>query len=359
MKNISVIMAGGAGTRLWPLSSDERPKQFLNLSGNGTLLGETISRMLPFSPDRVVIVTAKRYESLSAYELKNLSVTGTVLCEPVPRNTAAAVLYAALYLESAYGDAMMTVLPADHFIKDSAEFERIIKSAVHAAESGALVTIGVKPGYPETGYGYIKSGENTGDGVFKVERFVEKPDVKLAEEYIRSGGYYWNSGIFVWKVSSIINEFQKQLPGHLDAFAELRRMKSGLIETDSIDIWNIKTAVFNSIPSLSIDNAILEKSSSALVIPAEFGWADLGSWKAVDDMLPPDSSNNRTPDPDRAVFHKSENCSVFTEDSRVSIIGLEGVTVVQSGREILVVRKEVSQDVKAAAEIARKGYIKI
>lgn len=346
-------MAGGAGTRLWPLSREEKPKQFLNLSGRGTLLEETILRVKPLNPDKTIIVTAKSYESLSLYEIKNSGLPGAVLCEPRPRNTAAAVLYAAYYIESAYTDAVMIVMPADHYIINTAEFTRVIQNAVRLAEAGRLVTIGIRPSYPETGYGYIKSSDEIEKDAYIVERFVEKPLYETAKKYVESGDYYWNSGIFVWRASSIISAFKKYLPEQISAFSPMRGMTPEMIESDSIDIWNIKKQIFDSLESVSIDNGILEKSDNTAVIAGGFGWADLGSWKAADDILIGDENQNRSPDKEKSLFVNSENCSVFTEGSRVSIVGLKNITVVQAGNDILVIDKESSQDVKRVVEILK------
>lgn len=350
MKTIPVIMAGGGGTRLWPMSSSEKPKQFHNLSGGGTLLEETAARLLPLNPERFVIVTSKNYEKLSLDELGKFSTPGTVLCEPAPKNTAAAVLYGAVYLSKLYGDCVMIMLPADHYMKNNDEFARILKIGVTAAEEGNLVTIGIKPSYPETGYGYIRSNKS-GMEVRKVEKFVEKPDIGLAREYVASGNYFWNSGIFLWKASVIIESFKKHLPGFVKTFEKLASLEADKISSDSADVWEIKREIFSTVESVSIDVGILEKAENCVVIPGDFGWADLGSWKSVDDILMPDGAGNRTPDKDASIFVGSKNCSVFSEGSRIAVVGLSDVVVVQSGNDILVINKESSQEVRKVVDI--------
>lgn len=350
---IPVIMAGGAGTRLWPMSNEDKPKQFHNMSGNGTLLEETINRLKPVSPEEIVIVTAKKYEKLSLDEIQKSGLKGTILCEPMPRNTAAAVLYGAMFLKKKYGDAVMVVLPADHYIKNINEFISIIKSAVSLAENNSLVTIGIKPEYPETGYGYIKAAES-GKNASAVERFVEKPDIERAKQYLSEGNYFWNSGIFVWKASVIIDRFRELLPDMYAQFLKLESLTPEQLTSDSHDVWQIKERIFSSIQSISIDNGILENSDNRMVIPAEFGWADLGSWKAADDILDPDECRNRTQSPDNAIFVKSANCTVMSEGMRIALVGVSNLVVVQSGNDILVIDKDSSQDVRAVVDMVRK-----
>jgi len=350
---IPVIMAGGAGTRLWPMSTEDKPKQFHNMSGHGTLLEETINRLKPVSPEEIVIVTARKYEGLSLAEIKKSGLNGTILSEPKPKNTAAAVLYAAMFLKKKYGDPVMVVLPADHFIKDISGFTTVIEKAVSLAEKGSLATIGVKPEYPETGYGYIK-GTKLADGASVVEKFVEKPGFETAKEYVADGNYYWNSGIFVWKASVIIERFRELLPEMYAEFMKFDSLSHEEIASNSPEVWALKEKIFSSIESVSIDNGILENSGNRMVIPAEFGWADLGSWKAADDILDPDDCCNRTQSPENSIFVKSEDCTVLSEGMRIAVVGVSNIVVVQSGNDILVINKDSSQDVRAVVDIIRK-----
>lgn len=351
---IPVIMAGGAGTRLWPMSTEDKPKQFHNMSGHGTLLQETINRLKPVSPEEIVIVTARKYESLSSAEIKNSGLKGTILSEPRPRNTAAAILYAAMFLKKKYNDPVMVVLPADHFIRDIAGFTSVISRAVILAEKDFLATIGIKPEYPETGYGYIK-GTMLTDGASVVEKFVEKPGFETAKQYVADGNYYWNSGIFVWKSSVIIERFRELLPDMYNQFLKFESLSYEEIASNTSEVWGLKESIFSSIQSISIDNGILENSSNRMVIPAEFGWADLGSWKSVDDILDPDNNSNRTQSSDNSIFVKSNNCTVLSEGMKIALVGISNVTVVQSGNSILVIDKDSSQDVRTVVEIIRKG----
>jgi mannose-1-phosphate guanylyltransferase len=353
MNVVPVILAGGAGTRLWPLSRDDKPKQFHNLSGRGTLLEETIRRLLPLDPGRIIIVTSKRHESLSRDELAKFAIPGVVLSEPRPRNTAAAILYAALYLDSLGDDSVMMVLPADHHIRDTDTFLDILREGVRQAGGGALVTIGITPTYPETGYGYIKASPGQGPG-YPIDSFVEKPDSALAKRYFESGNYFWNSGIFLWRTSAIIEQFQALMPAHVKAFEPLSRLETDDIASNEGKAWELKNSIFNEIESVSIDYGVMEKAGNRIVIPGDFGWTDLGSWKSIDDILPPDEKGNRSPERERAIFLDSANCSVFTETSRISVVGLSDVIVVQAEGEILVVQKDAAQEVKKVAEMAKK-----
>jgi len=351
---IPVIMAGGAGTRLWPMSRDEKPKQFHNLSGTGTLLEETIKRLKPVKPEEIVIVSAGKYEQLSRNEIDKTGMSGTILSEPMAKNTAAAVLYAALFLDKKYSDSTMIVLPADHYIKDSKKFVSALKKGIKLAGKGSLVTIGVKPSYPETGYGYIKAIEGTEGIELPVDKFVEKPDLKTAKNYVDSGNYFWNSGIFVWKTSLIIEKFRRYMPEHFEAFKPLHKLPHDKIASDTDDILKLKSEIYHSLKSVSIDTGILENAGRRMVIPAEFDWADLGSWKAIDDILKPDHEGNRTPEPDSTIFVHSKDCSVFSEGARIAVVGVSNLVVVQAGNDILVMDKESSQDVRKVVDIIKK-----
>jgi mannose-1-phosphate guanylyltransferase len=353
MNVIPVIMAGGAGTRLWPMSREDKPKQFLDLSGEGSLLEGTIKRLLPLEPRTMVIATSRKYEDLSRSEIARCGIPGVVLSEPRPRNTAAAVMYAALYIERLAGEAVMVVLPADHYIRKNEEFVDVLKTGISEAEKGSLVTIGIRPTYPETGYGYIKALDK-GSGVSRVERFVEKPDIENARKYVASGDYYWNSGIFVWKISSVLEAFRKLMPDFFVKFGPLAGLSAAEIESNSDQVWEIKTKIFDEIESVSIDYGIMEKSENVSVVPGDFGWADLGSWKSIDDILAPDSDGNRSPRPEKTIFVESKNCSVFTEDARISVVGLSDVVVIQAGSDIMVIHKDSSQDVRKVVDIVRK-----
>lgn len=354
MEIIPVILAGGAGTRLWPLSREDKPKQFHNLSGEGTLLEQTISRLNPLHPDMCLIVASRKYESASLQEIRKTQIPGKILAEPAPKNTAAAVLYAATFLASAYNDSIMIVLPADHYIRQKKEFIDILTTAVAQAEENNLVTIGITPTYPETGYGYIKAIEGEGRAL-PVDMFVEKPTLETAKRYIIDGNYFWNSGIFVWKTSAILENFKKLMPAHYAAFAPLRAMSANDIESNDETLWKIKSDIFAALESVSIDYGIMEKAEKRVVIPGSFGWADLGSWNSIDDILNPDENMNRSPERERVILVDSKNCSVFSENKRIALVGLSNIVVVESGNDILVMDKNSSQKVRDVVAIVKKA----
>lgn len=352
-KIIPVILAGGAGTRLWPLSREEKPKQFHNISGEGTLISETIRRLLPLKPDECIVVTGKKYETITRQEIDSIGIKSVILAEPYPRNTAAAVLYAVTYLEYGNEDPIMIMLPADHYIRNKQKFEESLQLAITEAKKGKLVSIGITPTYPETGYGYIKAVKGEG-AVLPVERFVEKPDIENAKRYLKEGGYFWNSGIFLWKISSIKKNFIEHMPDLYRAFEPLRKLSKEEIADNSSKVWQIKSEIFKDLKSISIDYGIMEKAEERMVIPADFGWADLGTWNAIDDILSPDENMNRTPEPEKVIFIKSRNCTAFPDEKNISIVGLENVVVVESGGDILVMEKNSAQEVRNLVEIVKE-----
>jgi mannose-1-phosphate guanylyltransferase len=355
MKVFPLILAGGAGTRLWPLSREEKPKQFLNLSGQETLLGETVKRLLPLEPEMFLIITSRSYESITEAALQRIDSPVMILAEPFPRNTAAAILYGALFLSKRGEDSIMIVLPADHHISDNASFVRVLQKAINTIETDNLITLGLKPTYPETGYGYIKArADSLENDVFPVDRFVEKPDSEIAQRYIDEGNYYWNSGIYIWKTSIILQSFQKLMPDLFNAFAPLRDLEPEQFASTDDKVWSLKKEIFSSVEPISIDYGIMEHAENRLVISCDFGWTDLGSWKSIDDILPHDENMNRTSQPDKVFFVHSKNCSAFPEKGRITVLGLSDIVVVESGDEILVMHKNASQEVRRVVEIIKK-----
>ncbi len=348
---VPVIMAGGAGTRLWPMSNEEKPKQFHNLSGKGSLLHETIERLKPLNPEEIVIVTSKKYEALSMAEIKSSGMKGTVLSEPEPKNTSAAVLYSAIYLQKKYGNPTMIMLPADHYIKKPKIFAELLSKAAELATEEALVTMGVEPTYAETGYGYIKAVSAESN---EVEKFVEKPDRETAEKYFKSGLFYWNSGIFSWQVKTVLNEIQRQLPELYREFLPLSEKNHEEIASNSSIIWALKKEIFQRIQSISIDYGILENASKRMVIPGDFGWADLGSWASMDDVLVSDENGNRSNAEEKSIFIKTKNSSVFSKESNVALVGVNNVVVVHEGDNILVISKDHAQDVREVVDEIKK-----
>lgn len=342
MKIIPVIIAGGAGTRLWPVSTPESPKQFHSFGTTASLYNGTVARLLPLKPDAIVTVTSEKYRAITTEESQTFSLPMTVIGEPEARNTAAAILYAAKFLQKEYDDAVMIVLPADHYIGDEETFRHMLTTGIEEARKGSLVTLGITPDHPETGYGYIRTEENSGT-VRPVDRFVEKPDRATAEEYLRDGRYFWNSGIFIWSVSTIIEEFSSYMPAHLAAFEEVSTLSSEEM------IYGSNSAIqkiFASLEPVSIDYGILEKTDRAVVIPGDFQWADLGNWPAIDDLIATDSEGNRASTGSDALFVESENCTVHGEKSTIALAGMKDVIVVEKEGKILIMHKNASQSIR-------------
>ncbi|SMB90150.1 mannose-1-phosphate guanylyltransferase [Deinococcus hopiensis] len=341
-----VILAGGSGERFWPLSRKHRPKQFLTLDETGrSLLQATSDRLTQISgsPEQVMVVTGGEYRAHVLEQLPEMPLDNLIV-EPVARDTAPAVLYAALRLAQEVPDAVMGVFPADHRITSPKEFDSVVRRAVEVGQtSDYLVTLGVTPTFPSTGYGYIRKGQLLVDGalpVFRAAQFTEKPDAELAREFLIDGNYSWNSGMFVWTVQSILNAFKKYQPQMYDALslAMTRRRSTGEVK-----------AVFPTLQKISIDYAILEKSDQVVVIPAEFGWDDLGDWNALERLLKGEGQNVSVGrhiglDTDGAILYTTQG------DDLIATIGLEDVVVVRTPEITLVVRKDRTQDIKKVVQ---------
>ncbi len=346
----AAILAGGIGSRFWPLSRETTPKQLLKVMGDESLLKSTIHRLEPLVPsERVLIVTNERQAEIIrlhlSYEGKSFS-PGYII-EPMGRNTAPAIALAAFEIAAKDPDAIMAVLPADHVIKDGKVFRESMKAAAEAAEAGHLVTFGVTPTSPETGYGYIKAKPEVlssagGFKVRKVDRFVEKPDIKRAKRYLKDGGYFWNSGIFVWKASRILEEIKKHLPA-------VHRRLSG------VDPSKLAEA-YSGMEDISIDHGILEKSDDVVVIQAGFPWSDMGSWSSFGEILKKDADGNIIRG--RVVDIGSDNSVIIGCDRVVATIGLKDFILVDTPDATLVCPKERSQEVKeVVSTMKKKGFI--
>jgi len=346
----AAILAGGIGSRFWPLSRETTPKQLLKVVGDESLLKSTIRRLKPLVPsERVLIVTNSRQAEIIRLHLSydGKSMTPGYCIEPVGRNTAPAIGLAALRLCEADPGAIMAVLPADHIIEDGKSFREALKAAVSAALDGHLVTFGIVPTAPETGYGYIKAGKKAfkktgGFGVRKVERFVEKPDIKRAREYLRHGGYYWNSGIFIWKASRILEEIKTHLP---QVYKKLDEIRQG------VDI----SAAYAGMTDISIDHGILEKANDVVVLPANFPWSDMGSWSSFGDIIAPDKAGNVMKG--RVVDIGSKNSIILGCDRVVATIGLKDMILVDTPDATLVCPRDSAQAVKeVVGMLKKKGY---
>ncbi|WP_237067933.1 mannose-1-phosphate guanylyltransferase/mannose-6-phosphate isomerase [Microbulbifer guangxiensis] len=345
---LPVIMAGGSGSRLWPLSRQLYPKQFLPLCGDQTMLQQTCARLAGLEHLPPLIVCGEEHRFTVAEQLRaSRQPHGAILLEPAGRNTAPAVALAALHsLASGEGDPLLLVLAADHAIRDTAAFLQAASHASHFASQGALVTFGILPTAPETGYGYIRRGSEIHaqeHAAFRVDKFVEKPDTTTAEKYQQSGEYLWNSGMFLFRASRYVEELGKHRPDILSACE--RAMAKASQDADFIRPG--KSAFLES-PEDSIDYAVMEKTHDAVVVPLDCGWSDVGSWSALWEISDKDELGNTT-DGD-VILYDSRNCYVQNDRKLIALIGLDNLVVVESDDAIMVAAKDRVQDVKKVVE---------
>jgi mannose-1-phosphate guanylyltransferase / mannose-6-phosphate isomerase len=369
-KTCAVILAGGSGSRLWPLSRQNLPKQFLSLDGDASLLQTTIGRLSPtIGPKNVLIVTQEAHAKGEAY---HTLLPYQTLFEPVARNTAPAIAIAAAWLMTDGADPIMVVLPADHIIKDEARFRDHLQIAIDAAESGKLVTFGIQPTRPDTGFGYIKvknrtettglrteeqglSGKTARDmtqssvlepqsSVLEVDRFTEKPDSATAERFLREGDYYWNSGMFVWRASVILAEIKKHLPEVYEVIQTIiaERHTAG----------GFQKAVekhFPAMPSISIDYGVLERSSRVSLVPCDIGWNDVGSWQAVHEIAAKDENGNALQG--NVIAVDCRNSLIRSEKRLVAAIGVEDLCVIETADAVLISKSDQTQRVREVVDV--------
>ncbi|MCW4454287.1 mannose-1-phosphate guanylyltransferase/mannose-6-phosphate isomerase [Flavobacterium sp. MXW15] len=334
---LPVILSGGSGTRLWPLSRESYPKQFLPLAGEHSMLQATWLRVADIAGQMPIVVANEEHRFVAAEQLQQVGVQPqSIMLEPVGRNTAPAIAVAALEATREGGDALLLVLPSDHVIADEAAFRTAVLQAAVAAEAGKLVTFGIVPTGPETGYGYIKAAD--GDGTRAVERFVEKPDLATATDYVSSGQYYWNSGMFLFKASRYLQELERYHPAMLTA----SRMAWKKARRDA-DFTRLDKDAFTAVPSDSIDYAVMEKTSDAVVVPLDAGWNDVGSWTALRDVSQQDGDGNA---------HQGDVIAIDCRNTYaygqrlVALVGLDDVIVVETDDAVLVGRADRMQEVK-------------
>ncbi|WP_407424941.1 mannose-1-phosphate guanylyltransferase [Treponema sp.] len=347
MKTYGVIMAGGGGTRFWPLSRQATPKQLLNLSGKDLMVNEAIDRLSKTaSNDDIFIVTNESQIAKMLKATKGRIKRNHILSEPSARNTAACVGYAAMEILKKYGDGIMVITPSDAYIKNEEEFTRVLSVAVKAAEEkDALVTVGITPTFAATGYGYIKF-QKSGEEVLKVLEFKEKPDEETAKKYVESGEYAWNSGMFIWKASTILKTFEKYLPS---VYNDLCKIGESM-KTD--DEYNVIDKIYPKIESISIDYGIMEKSDNVYVVPGEFGWNDVGSFDMMGVLHKSDSDGNiKIGD---QINVDTKNCITYSSGRLIATIGLENIVVVETEDAVLVCDKSKVQDVKKVVEQLKK-----
>ena len=335
-----VLLSGGSGTRLWPLSREAYPKQFLPLTGEDTMLQATWRRVAGLADVAPIVVANEEHRFLAAEQLRLVGApTPAIVLEPVGRNTAPAIAAAALQATAGGGDPLLLVLPSDHVVADAEAFRAAVRMASAAAAQGALVTFGIVPTAPETGFGYIQSEPGAGgEGVRKVLRFVEKPDAATAQAYLDAGGYYWNSGMFLFRASRYLDELERLRPDILAAtraaFAAARR---------DGDFIRLDKEAFSGCPSQSIDYAVMERTEAAMVLPVDIGWNDVGSWSALWDVAVRDADGNAHHGDVIAV--DSRNCYAYAR-RLVALVGVDDMVVVETDDAVLVARKDKVQQVK-------------
>ena len=341
-----VLLSGGSGTRLWPLSREMYPKQFLPLVGDDTMLQATWKRIAPLASLPPIVVANESHRFLAAEQLRVLDVSNpAILLEPVGRNTAPAIAAAALQAMATGGDPLLLVLPSDHVIADAQAFRAAVVLASAAAEQGALVTFGVVPTGAETGFGYIQAAP--GDGVRKVLRFVEKPDASTAQGYVDAGGYYWNSGMFLFRASRYLQELERLRP---DILAATRTAFAAA--TRDGDFIRLDKDAFATCPSESIDYAVMEKTDAAMVLPVDIGWNDVGSWSALWDVAARDADGNAC----RGDVIAIDSRNSYAHARRlVALVGVDDLVVVETDDAVLVAHKDRVQQVKDVVAQLKTG----
>jgi mannose-1-phosphate guanylyltransferase len=347
----AVIIAGGSGTRLWPLSRRNRSKQSLKLVGDRTMFQHAVERLAPlFTPDRIYVVTREDQCALLASQVPTLPGPNFIT-EPVGRGTAAAIALAALHLSLQDPEAFMAVLTADHFIEQPEKFRLALEAASEIAKDGHLVTLGIKPTAASTGFGYIEQGESLGEirnfQVHRVKRFTEKPALERARQMFASGNYAWNSGMFVWQVSRILEEFNVQMP---ELFFQIKEVGKSI---NTPDYRSTLERVWGKIKEQTIDYGIMEHAADVVVIPVDIGWTDVGNWASLAELLPADQNGNTFVGPCKEI--DTHNTFVFGGKRLVATIGLEGIVIVDSEDALLVCAKNREQEVREIVDQLKKS----
>ncbi len=335
----AIILAGGSGSRLWPLSREMYPKQLLSIDGEMSLLQSTFLRLNKLIPakDILSITNVKHYSDVKL-QLNKLNAENVVLAEPLGKNTAPAIACSLEYFnQNSTEDDVVIIVPSDHLVKDSDAFIATVNDGLKLAKKGYIVTFGIKPTYPETGYGYIKTAQALECG-FKVERFVEKPDINTAKKYLEDGNYFWNGGIFMAKISVLMNEFAKLAP---EIYANLSSLELN-------NCSKIEYSVYENMPSISIDYAIMEKSDKIALVKLKSDWNDLGSWQSLYDVKEKDADGNVITG--KVVTNNVKNSFIYSQKELVAVSGLEDIILVETEDAIMACKRDESQDVKKLFE---------
>ena len=335
----AVIMAGGRGERFWPLSTDELPKPFLPLLGSSTLLQETVSRLQPMiPPERILVVVGEAHGRIVKSQLPQLPA-GSLVVEPMGRDTSACLGYCALHLERRDPDAVMFALPADHFISEPREFQRTVERGVNCLEGAAAVIFGIVPTRADTGYGYIMAEKPAvSTDAWPVLRFFEKPDAEKAVAYCRAGNFFWNSGMFLWKNRTLLGLFEKYMP---DTWEGLQKLRPLLAKDEDRDE---RARVYSTLKRISIDYSILEKTPGMRLVPTEFSWDDIGNWASLGRALPSDAAGNVARGPFTGL--EASGCITYSDAGTVALYGVSDLVVVQAHGKVLVCPRSRAPDLK-------------
>jgi mannose-1-phosphate guanylyltransferase len=337
-----LIMAGGVGSRFWPVSRSNFPKQFLDVLGLGkTLIQQTVERFAKFVPlENIYVLTAKEYVPLVLEQVPTLAEEN-VIGEPIQKNTAPCVLYASFKLLSKHPSASLIVAPSDHLIKDEASFMNICLQGLSFTEhTTSLITLGIQPNFPSTGYGYIQKEGDEKDGVFRVKQFIEKPYLELAKTFFKSSDYLWNAGIFIWKLQVILEAFKTFLPDVYNSFDDVKEQ----LNTSNEEA--VVREIFSNCPSISIDYAILEKADYVFTIPSNFGWNDLGTWSSAWDNMEQDYLKNAA-NTSHVVLLETERCIIHSAQNKLVLVqGLEDYIVADTPDVLMICKREKEQEIK-------------
>ncbi len=353
----AVIMAGGKGARFWPRSREKKPKHLLDILSEKTIIQETVDRIKPLiPPDNILVVTGKKHVRTLIKQLPEIPLRNIII-EPEGKNTAACIGLAALHICKKVADDVMVVLPSDHAIDDSKKFINAIEAAAKIAEQeNGLVTIGIKPSSIQTGFGYIEIANSfkhiAGEEVFRVGSIREKPDYQQAAQFIQSGNFYWNGGMFIWKASVILKEISRWLP---DLYAGLMKINETLgTSREAVTVRH----VYKKLSSISIDYGVMEKADNVFVIPGNFGWSDVGSWDALWEISPKDIKENVILSGSQAILEDSESSLIYTPRKLTALVGVKDLIIVETKDALLICKKGRSQDVKRIVEKLEAGKIK-